>query len=593
MAFWQHLITCQTSKLREANQVQLAEILTTREKVKGARLLLLITFITIIDSIGVFSIMPFITIAANPDLIDQNQYLIIIRDYLNVDTQIEFIKYFGIILIVFTLFSAALRSFLVYRQHQYVYELERNLSSRLFYHYLMLPYEAMFDKDFHAMSRNILLEVEVIVGKGVMPLLTLFSSSMTTLIITVLVFVVNPLVASLVLILMGLIYFVVLRFTKNKILSHGRIRQTSNLDKTRIIQQSLMCLKEIKANDIEERIWKSLHKPLNDYANSQTISGTLSQVPRYIIEGISFTLILLLCIFLLNDGQHLINFLPYITLIAVSSYRLIPSVQQIFSSITQLRYSKVAIQSLAKDLTDSFSDARPKPTVRPQTNHKFGKSIQIKNLYYNYPKMDVPALQDINITIKPGEFTGIVGTTGSGKTTLIDLLIGLIEPKKGKISLGNEPIKIDGSWRARIGYVPQNVFLNQCTIRENIRFGSTSNENEALYESAKIAEIHEFIINELPNEYETQIGSQIENLSGGQKQRIGIARALYKKPEVLILDEATSALDGETSEKVLQNLKKAMSGKTVILITHNEKTLKYCDQVVELKQGQLVYRKNQ
>ena len=245
---------------------------------------------------------------------------------------------------------------------------------------------------------------------------------------------------------------------------------------------------------------------------------------------------------------------------------------------------------------DDIKNLKPVYHYRDSGKLTFNKSINLKNIQYDYPNSPSSALKDINLNIPFGSNIGLVGTTGSGKTTLVDIILGLLEPQKGTLEIDDKIISKENlrSWQRSIGYVPQHIYLADDTIAANIAFGVKVEDinQELIKKVSKIANLHEFVINELSRQYETTIGERGVRLSGGQRQRIGIARALYHNPKVLILDEATSALDNKTEHNVMEAINNLSKNITIILISHRLNTVKNCDVILKLEKGRLVDQVN-
>ena len=291
---------------------------------------------------------------------------------------------------------------------------------------------------------------------------------------------------------------------------------------------------------------------------------------------------------MMSQTNDLSKVLPIISLYVFAGYRLMPSVQQIYHSFTNIIFVGPSLEKLCNDLKNlKLIDNKQNKEKLP-----FEKKISLKKIYYNYPNASQTSLSNINLTIPAKSTIGIIGATGSGKTTMIDIILGLLEPQKGTLEIDGNIItkKNMRSWQRSIGYVPQNIYLTDDTIAANIAFGVEAETiNQKLVENAaKTANLHEFVINELPEKYEATIGERGVRLSGGQRQRIGLARALYHKPQVVIMDEATSALDYQTEEIVMDAIKLLGNNTTIILIAHRLNTLKHCNIIYKLDKGELV-----
>jgi len=371
----------------------------------------------------------------------------------------------------------------------------------------------------------------------------------------------------------------------------------------------------------------------------------VGQVPNFAMQGVAFGGILIIVLFLLaTRGGDLGQILPTLGVFAFAGQRLMPALQQVYQNATKMRFGTPALDALYKDLMETGQDSEDiKQMHRGQNIEPLGlkQKLDFQSVEFWYPKAERPALQDLNFTITAKTTVGFVGPTGAGKTTAVDLILGLLTPDKGQILVDGIPINstntsqitdtqitacpvkpgsLSGcltgdnqsqitdkqttsspdnrqqitdnllrSWQRTLGYVPQDIFLADDTVTANIAFGVPKNEidQDAIERAARIAELHEFVQNELSNGYETVVGERGVRLSGGQRQRIGIARALYHDPDVLIMDEATAALDNLTEKAVMQAVHNLSNKKTIILIAHRLSTVQNCDQIFLLEQGRL------
>jgi len=293
-------------------------------------------------------------------------------------------------------------------------------------------------------------------------------------------------------------------------------------------------------------------------------------------------------LYVISQTGNFINSIPIITLYAFAGYRLMPSLQLIYASSTLLKYATPGINSLYND----FKSLNTHNYNNDQSILKFDKTISLNNVNYSYPNTSRTTLKNINLIIPAKSTVGLVGPTGCGKTTTVDIILGLLQPQNGTLKIDDQIITKENSrsWQRSLGYVPQQIYLSDDTIASNIAFG-INKENiifEDLESAAKIANLHDFVINELPNKYETKVGERGIRLSGGQRQRIGIARALFHKPKVLILDEATSALDNETEKAVMEAVNNLSKNITIIMIAHRLSTVSKCDKIFHFDKGELI-----
>ena len=315
--------------------------------------------------------------------------------------------------------------------------------------------------------------------------------------------------------------------------------------------------------------------------------SAIAQLPRFFLECIGFGGVLLIILYSMSDTGSFNNALPIISVYVFAGYRLLPALQQMYSSFTQLTFVVPSLDELNNDLRNLQSLKKSLGQIKLA----FNKTITLKNIHYNYPNSSIKALKNISINIPINSTIGLIGATGSGKTTLIDVILGLLEPQKGSLEVDGKVItKLNTrSWQRYIGFVPQHIYLSDDTVAANIAFGIDQKDiNQGAVERAsKIASLHEFIKDELPMRYQTTIGERGIRLSGGQRQRIGIARALYHDPKVLIFDEATSALDGATEKIVMDAINNLRKDVTIIIIAHRLSTVKRCDKIYVLEKGNL------
>ena len=316
------------------------------------------------------------------------------------------------------------------------------------------------------------------------------------------------------------------------------------------------------------------------------MSAILSKVPRFLIEICIFGGMILISIYLVYKGGTFNDAIPLLAIYAFAGYKMVPAIQDIYNSLTQLRFASASIDALEKDMKNLKTDN----LFQSKNVLEFKKNIELKKIYYNYPNSAKLVLNNLNLNIPVGNRIGFVGTTGSGKTTIADIILGLLEPQKGTLEVDGQEINKNNcrSWQRCIGYVPQHIFLADETVAANIAFGADHKniDYKKIENASKIANLQEFV-DELPKKYETFIGERGVRLSGGQRQRIGIARALYHNPKLLILDEATSALDNTTENTIMNSINNIDSEVTIILIAHRLTTLRDCDKIFLLDNGKL------
>ena len=381
----------------------------------------------------------------------------------------------------------------------------------------------------------------------------------------------------------GLIYIIIRKY----LFRIGEEALKSNKLRFIAISEAFGAIKEVKVSGLEQIFVNRFADPAKAFARNQTSAAVARELPRYVLEAVAFGGIMLVLLYMMIKVGDLNNALPLISLYILAGYRLMPALQIIYSSFASISFVGPSLNKLYDDIKtlDSTDLSHDKNIMM------LNKSINLINVSYNYPNSPRIALKNINIDIPVGSTIGLIGTTGSGKTTAVDIILGLLKPQEGRLEVDGKIVLENNyrAWQRSIGYVPQNIYLSDDTVAANIAFGvKTEKIKKNLIEKAsKIANLHDFIINELPEQYETKIGDRGVRLSGGQRQRIGIARALYHNPNIVILDEATNALDSLTEKAVMDAVNNIGNKKTIIIIAHRLSTVKKCDKIYILKKGEI------
>ena len=567
-------------------------LLTPQEQKRAYLLLFMIMIMALIEMIGVASILPFMAVMTNPSLIDTNYMLNTLfkaSNEIGVENNQQFLFVLGVLVFVLLVSSLFFKALTTYVQLRFIEMRQHSIGKRLVEGYLHQPYSWFLNRNSGELGATILSEVQIIVGGGIRPLLEIIAKGMISTALIILLILVDTKLAIIVGLTLGIAYLLVFYSIRVYLIRIGKERVKSNQMRFTAISEAFGASKEVKIGGLEQTYIERFSSSAETYARSGALATVLSQLPRYILEAITFGGILIMLLFLIHQSGSLNNALPIISLYVFAGYRLMPALQAIYSSFASLTVTVPSLDNIIDDIKNNEKLIKSKLQV--QGSLSMNKSIVLKNIYYSYPNASRVALQDININILAKTTVGIVGATGSGKTTMVDIILGLLEAQKGTLEVDGKIVtkKNSRSWQRIIGYVPQHIYLSDDTVSANIAFGiSPKNINQADVEKAsKIANLHNFVINELPEKYQTTTGERGVRLSGGQRQRIGIARALYHNPEVLILDEATSALDTDTETVVMDAINNLNKDITIILITHRLSTVKNCDQILLLEKGRI------
>ena len=545
-------------------------------------------FVAIIETFGVVLIIPFIEIASNPEIINTNYQLSLINDFFQFSNTNSFILFLGISYFFYLIFSQTFKAVIMYLQLRYTFSLESSISKRLLESYLRQTYSWFLDKHSGDMGKGILSEVAETIHYSLNPLLGMISQLFLTILLIILIVLVNPLVALITLLFLLVLNLLIFNKVKNWIKLIGINKVKHNQRRYKTVVEAFGAIKEIKLSGIEKIYSNKFSSAANDFSTANSNVQIVSILPKYLLEALSFGFLILFILYNLSLGNNLTEVLPILSMFAFAALRLIPAFQQIFASLNKINFSTKGLDDILYRLNENKNLEISKKTNK---SLQIKNKIEINNLNFIYPNSNRMALNKINLSIQSGKKIGIVGSTGSGKTTLVDIMLGLLKPTNGVISVdGNEIGKLGlREWQNSIGYVPQNIFLSDKTIAENIAFGLSLEDLdiEQVKKVCKIASLDNFINEELEKNYFTEVGERGIRLSGGQRQRIGIARALYNNPYLLVLDEATSALDNLTEKLIIESIANHSKNITTIIIAHRLNTIKNCDCIYYLENGKI------
>lgn len=564
--------------------------LSPQEKKRAILLICMSMLIAIFEMIGVFSILPFMAVLSNPEVIDTNFFLNSIfksSSKLGVYSKQQFLFILGIIVFLLLVLSLTLKAITTFLQIRFNTNCEYNIARRLVEGYLHQPYIWFLNRNSADLGKTLLSEVGTVVSKGLAPAMNLITQIFLILSIITLLLIIHPVLTLIISSILSLTYGLIYKFTRSIVNQAGQERLSALRWLFTAVSEAFGAVKEVKVGGLEKVYTNRFSIYSKTMAKNNALIGMISQLPRYLIEIIVFGGMLLIILSLMGQNGNFTNVIPIVSLFAYSGYRLMPALQQLYLSITSLRYSRSSINSLFED----FKNLRIYTPAQSTEHLQFKKKITLKNIYYKYPNTNGYTLKNLNITIPIGSSIGIMGSTGCGKTTTVDIILGLLEAQRGDIEIDGKILTKynQRAWQRSVGYVPQHIFLADDTVAANIAFGIDPKniDKKAIENAAKIANLHEFVINELPKQYETVIGERGVRLSGGQRQRIGLARALYLKPRILVLDEATSALDNITEQKVMNEINQLQKNITIIIIAHRLSTLRECDSIILMDKGEI------
>lgn len=569
---------------------KLAAVLTKNERKHAYWLLAGAFLIGLTEISGIVSIAPFIGVLVKPDIVASNEYLARLYQASNVASHAEFQVLLGTGFFVILVTSNAFGAFFIWRLHQFLSYLEQALSERLLTNYLRQPYLFFVDRNSADLIRNIHIEVNKVVVSLVQPVLQALTKTVLVVFIICLLFIVDPLLTLVSVLVLGGMYVVIFYAIRKWLSSMTKDSYNARATSFMAANEAIDGIKELKLLGGESLFIDRYSHASKTLARCNSLGATFSLLPKYLLEIIAFGGILLIVLFYLGVKQDVGTVLPIVALYTFAGYRIIPAFQVIFGALTVIRYNQAALDSLYQDFITLQKSAVSINASAPLL--RFSRQIELRQVSFSYPGSAKRVINAIDILIKANTVVGIVGSSGSGKTTLVDIILGLIPPDTGSLVVDGVEITPASmrSWQKIVGYVPQNIYLADTTIAANIAFGVPGQEidRSAVERAARAANLHDFIVNELPNGYDTLVGERGVRLSGGQRQRIGIARCMYTNPDVLILDEATSALDSVTEEAIMDDIYKLHNKKTAIMIAHRVTSLKRCDVIYHVEEGKII-----
>ncbi|WP_195483597.1 ABC transporter ATP-binding protein [Fusobacterium varium] len=552
--------------------------LFSKEEIKK---LLGITVFSIIISlsevVGLSTIVPFMAMVTNQNIIFENKYLKVIYNFFNFESTKNFIFYFGITIVIIFLIKNILNIFFNYVLVSFTRNNYYKFTNRLMNNYLKYSYQNFVKKNSNDLIKNITIEANWVVVL-IQNCLMMVSEICVVVFIYIVMLYVDLKITLFVSIFMGINILLIKYFLINKVKKWGKDRFDATQEYYQIIGSTFGNYKFIKLQSDDKSILNNFKTSCKKYTEVDKKYTFVQPVPRLILEFLGFSIVVVLIIFsvMMYDENGLAKIMPVISVFFIGLYRILPSVNRIINYYQVVVFYKKSLDIIAEELESEVENIENNPI-------ELNKKIELKNICFEFEE-GKEVLKNINLNIFKGEKVAFVGESGSGKTTLVDLITGLYKPKNGNIYLDN--IKLEdkniGYWRQSIGYIPQEVYLFDGTIADNVVFNREYNE-ERLIESLKKARIWEFLNKK--EGIKTIVGDRGIMLSGGQKQRIAIARALYDDPEVLVLDEATSALDSETEEEIMKEIYDVSKDRTLIIVAHRLTTLKDCDRIFVINNG--------
>ncbi|KYG27652.1 ABC transporter ATP-binding protein [Alkalihalobacillus trypoxylicola] len=573
---------------------KMMQVLHKKDKQKFLYLFLMMIIAALLETIGVGLIVPVVSVITNPAIIEQNPLLFSVYQFLNVQSEETFVLIL-VLALLFTFVSKNVYLLLFFKvQFKLIFNTQVKLAKELFQEYLKKPYTFHLQRNTSELLRNVNSEVPKVFQGIILSTFHLLTEVLVVLCLLTLLIYSAPIMTLTASVLLGGSIVIFFKLFKEKISQLGKEQQRVGGMMIKWVNQGLGASKELKVSGKENFFIHAYREQSLIQAKNNQYVKMLEQVPRLFIETLIVSMVLLMMIMTVFQGTSTTEAVSILALFAMAAFRLMPSINRIMTMITTIRYSLPALTVIHDDLIKNSQRQRDDKEKEHKKEEKqirmFHDSLQLSNVSFRYPEQEKYSIKDISLRIPIGHSVAFIGESGAGKTTLVDLLLGILEPEKGSVLIDHYPLhQIKQEWQRRIGYIPQTIFLSDDSIRQNIAFGVEPDliDDQKVWRAIEQAQLLQYV-KDLPEQLDSNVGERGVKLSGGQRQRIGIARALYHNPEILFMDEATSALDHETEQEMMEAIEGLKGEKTIIMIAHRLSTIRSCEIVYKIHKGKLV-----
>lgn len=565
----------------------LRELLTPEQWRRYALLQAYFILTGFVQVAGVGSIAPFVALVADPGLVQR--YPMVERAYaaLGVSSATDVLVATAVFTMAVIIVSNLIAAGSVWLIMRFSLSMGIELRRDLYASYLLRDYAQLPSVNSASLTANVMHGANKIVYMIIQPLLHLVSQAMIVLAVVILLMWYRPLVALSVSLVVGTSYYLLFKGVRTRLVHLGA-ESWSALDRNhRHLAESFGGLKEIRLTGLVRAYQERFLSQVGRGARSEAMQNLLGDLPRFILETLMVWVLLGVAISMLNQGRPSREIVGLLSLFAAAGYRLLPAAQNIFKHAATIRANMNSAFKILPDILEGRRLLLTQPTEESGGRCHVAGPIEFRDVWFRYPGMEQHVLRGVSVTLHPNTLTVIVGSSGSGKSTMTDLLLGLLRPERGVVTVDGVSVgELGSSWQRQLGYVPQSIYLKDDSIAANIAFGETSYDAERLERAARLSGLKE-VVDALPARFDAQIGEGGSRLSGGQRQRIGIARALYREAGVLVLDEATSALDGATEHDVLESLLALTRTMTIVMVAHRVSTIRAADRIVVVANGQV------
>ena len=562
-------------------------IFNRTQKIKFIALFCMLFVGSVLELMGVSLILPFVQLVMDTDGTDNALFQWFGR-LVGAESQRELLIWLGLLLIAVYLIKNTYLLFAKYVQLRFVFNNRLELSGRLMRNYMKKPYPFHLEKNSSEILRSVTSDVNNLY-ELVMDVIDLVSNLLIIAMLAVYLLYTDVVITLVVAALLGLCSYFYFAIMRKRTVDYGKQNQIYNGKMIQAVNQALGGIKEIKVLARENYFVRAYEENGKYYASSLKKSQFYRNAPKYLIETVCVCGVLATILIKLQMGADVQELVPQLSVFAMAASRLLPSVNQVNNLLNGILFLKPSIDRIYEDLQEAGAKKNERPPERDYRRLPAADAVRFEHVTFRYPGTEKEILSDLSVELPLKKSIGFVGSSGAGKTTFMDLLLGLLTPDQGRICYGDSDIRdYPDAWGHKLGYIPQSIYLADDTIRRNVAFGIPDSEiSEAKVRRAlEEAQLLEFV-DGLDDGLDTMVGESGVRLSGGQRQRIGIARALYQQPEILVLDEATSALDTETEQAVMEAVERFRGRCTLLMIAHRTSTLENCDQIYRLEDGKL------
>jgi len=537
---------------------------------------------------SIASLMPFMQVVAEPERIQDIPFAVEVMERLSIESTSTFLMVAGSAVLFLFITGNLFLAFVIWVTIAFARRVSYQLATRLYSTYLSQGYPFFLGRNSSELIKNLFGETGIVAKNIVQPVMQVLADGILSLAIVVFLILADPKVAAIAAVVIGggygLIYFLfraLLMRASNRKVRYNKMRYS-------LASESLGAIKEVKLRSLEQFYYGQLSKASNRLEKAKGQTKSVSKLPRYFLEILVFGGMLAIVLVLFAGDYDTSRIIPLLSIYAMAGYRLLPSMQRVFAAVASVKGSHASIELIHEELSLAGDNELPSQPDEPMP---FEEELRLEDISFSYEGTDLPVLEHVDVAVRKNHTVGIAGPTGCGKTTLVDVILGLLEPQEGRVLSDGVEITPENvrAWRANFGYVPQSIFISDTTIAKNIAFGLPDEEidMEQVRFAARLASLDEYV-ESLPEGYETVLGERGVRMSGGQRQRVGIARALYRNPPILVFDEATSALDNTTEKVVMEAINQLSHQKTIIMIAHRLSTLEVADNVVLMDRGKVV-----